>query len=472
MKRWIITILVIVALAVAGYFYFQQARQRANQETLASLQIVKAVQGDLVATVGGTGVVRTNQTGMISWQASGIVEMVNGVVGDEVDMDQNLASLKPTSLAQNVILAQADLANAQKALEELYDTGLSLVQADQAIVRAEDALKKAQDKVNGLGKAASQSDIDVAEATVLLAKIKLDRAWDDYKPFQNKPEDNPIRAALFNKYAQAKQDYDLAVSRINNLRGNPSDLSYRLAQADLDVAQANLDDSRSKYEDLSAGPDARDVAAIQARITAAQATLNTASITAPFAGTITEVHIKPGDQVSPGTAAFRLDDFSSLLIDVPISEVDITRVEPGQEVTLSFDAISARPYQGVVTEVAQVGVVSQGVVDFNVTIALTDADGAVRPGMTAAVNIIVEHLRDVLLVPNRAVRVEDGERVVYILKNGLPESIQITLGASSEVDSQVIEGDLQAGDSIVLNPPVEFNFTQEPSFVRSLRGGN
>jgi HlyD family secretion protein len=76
--------------------------------------------------------------------------------------------------------------------------------------------------------------------------------------------------------------------------------------------------------------------------------------------------------------------------------------------------------------------------------------------MTAAVNIVVEQIEDVLLVPNRAVRVQDGQRVVYILRAGQPVAIPIALGASSDMESQVLEGDLAVGDQIVLNPPLEF----------------
>ncbi len=58
----------------------------------------------------------------------------------------------------------------------------------------------------------------------------------------------------------------------------------------------------------------------------------------------------------------------------------------------------------------------QGVVNFMVTVRITDADELVKPGMTAAVNIMVEKLTDVILVPNRAVRLVDGKRVVYVLR--------------------------------------------------------
>ena len=64
-----------------------------------------------------------------------------------------------------------------------------------------------------------------------------------------------------------------------------------------------------------------------------------AHLTAPFAGTVTEASLSPGDQVTAGTLAFRVDDLSSLLVDVELSEVDINSVTVGQTVTLSFDAI-------------------------------------------------------------------------------------------------------------------------------------
>mgnify|MGYP001767417657 CR=1 FL=1 len=74
----------------------------------------------------------------------------------------------------------------------------------------------------------------------------------------------------------------------------------------------------------------------------------------------------------------------------------------------------------------------------------------------APVNIIVEQLDNVLLVPNRAVRLVDGQRVVYILVDQKLEMVEITLGASSDTESEVLDGDLQVGDLIVLNPPQNY----------------
>jgi HlyD family secretion protein len=150
-------------------------------------------------------------------------------------------------------------------------------------------------------------------------------------------------------------------------------------------------------------------------------------------------------------------DLSTMYVDVDLSEVDINQIKAGQDAALTFDAILGKEYHGKVVEVSQVGTAIQDVVDFTVTIELTDADADVKPGMTAAVNIVSRQLADVLMVPNRAVRIVDGSQTVYILKDGQIMPVTITLGASSDVASEVLEGELQVGDAIVLNPPDAFN---------------
>jgi len=136
--------------------------------------------------------------------------------------------------------------------------------------------------------------------------------------------------------------------------------------------------------------------------------------------------------------------------------VDINSIEVNQPVNMSFDAIMDKQYNGVVNQVPLVGDVVAGVVQFNVLVELTDADEYVKPGMTSAVNIVVDQITNALLVPNSAVRVVDGQRVVYILKDNQLQEVEVTLGASSDTHSQVIDGNLQVGDEIVLNPPQDF----------------
>jgi HlyD family secretion protein len=253
---------------------------------------------------------------------------------------------------------------------------------------------------------------------------------------------------------------------VNYLLSAPDSLEVEKADAALALAEAKLADAQREYDRLKDGPDPKDIQAAEARVTAIQATLDAATLRAPFAGTISEVNILPGDLVNAGTAAFRVDDLSSQLVDVNISEVDINRIQVGQDATLSFDAIQDKEYTGTVIEVGSVGANTSGVVNFSVTVRLNDADAQVKSGMTAAVNIVVNQIQDALLVPNRAVRVSNGERTVYVLRGGLPTPVTIQIGATSDTYSELIGGDLSEGDAIILNPPSTINLTSPQSFGR------
>jgi HlyD family secretion protein len=229
-----------------------------------------------------------------------------------------------------------------------------------------------------------------------------------------------------------------------------------LAEGQLAIAQRN-------YE-AALNPSGSAPTTAEARLAAAEAALSLGVIEAPFAGTITDAFPMAGDLVTAGVTAFQLDDLSQLLVDVQVSEVDINRVQIGQPAVVIFDAAADREYEGRVQSVALAGTIEAGVVNFRVTVELLNADEYVRPSMTAAVNIVVTELADVLLVPNRAVRALDGQRVVYVMRDGQMVPVEVVLGASSETMSEVIGGELVEGDVIVLNPPaVTFDPANPPS---------
>jgi HlyD family secretion protein len=177
--------------------------------------------------------------------------------------------------------------------------------------------------------------------------------------------------------------------------------------------------------------------------------------TAPFDGVVTAVDVQPGDIVSAGMQAFRLDDLSALLVELNVSEVDVNRIQLGQSATLTFDAVPEETYAGVVAEVPVVGDLDDGVVSFRIKVAVSAADSRVRPAMTASAAIVVAELKDALLVPAQSVRFLAGHRVAYVLRDNQPVPVEVVLGLSSGGEVQVLEGDLQPGDAVLLNPPVQ-----------------
>ena len=408
-RTWII-LGVVAAVLIGAYLIFG----RGGNSTATAFQTEKAARGTLTATVGATGTVAARQTAVLLWQANGTVDKVNVKVGDLVTQDEVLANLQKTSLPQNVILAEADYVSAQQSLDDLINSDTARAQASIALRSAQDAYDKA----------------------------------DSYRQSLNQKID--IQTVTFSYIGGH------AIPHIKYSKGYADAETIAKADEDLALKKAKLDDAQRTFDRLKDGANSTDIAAAEARVAAAQATLNMARISAPFAGTVTQAEPAPGDQVTAGAIAFRVDDLSHFLVDVEISEVDINNVFVGQQVSLSFDAILGQAYTGKVVEVGQAGNTIQGVVSFTVTIELTNADEKVRPGMTAGVNIVVTELKDVILIPNRAVRVVNTKRVVYVLRDGQPVQVEIRLGPSSDSYSALADGALKEGDLIILNPPAIF----------------
>jgi len=441
--RKIITILIIVAILAAGGYGFYLWRQRQLAAQMSSLETTPAARGSLTATIGATGQVSSKQTASLLWKASGTVQDVYVKIGDSVKTGDKLAELEQTSLPQAIILAQADLESANKALDDLYTNAeIAKVQALTSIATYAKGVKSAQYQLDNFTIPENQAGLDTLEALDLM-KQKLDEATAAFEPYKFLASGDKTRDEFKEKLDLAQSDYNAVVKR----------LDYENA---LEVAKANLNKARKDYKKWENGPSADEIAATKARIAAAQATISQAWIEAPFNSTVSLAIPQPGDLVTPNSTAFRVDDLSSLFVDLAVSEVDINQIEAGQPVSLTFDAVRGGIYRGEVVSVDRVGTSNQGVVEFIVTVLLTDADEQVKPGMTAAVNVVVSQLEDVLLVPNRAVRFKDGKQVVYILQNNQTVPVNIKLGASAETASQVVEGDLKVGDLIILNPPTQF----------------
>jgi len=450
-KIWIPVVFVL--LLAAAFLVVRQVQK--TQTTANSMYKTEPLaRGSLTATVGATGTVRAKQTAVLNWQTTGTVDSISVKVGDLVAKNTRLAELAQTSLSQQIILAQAELVTAKRNLENLEKSSLSTSQAEQALAVALKNLDDAKEKRESKKfTKADQSVIDSAYANYVLAKEELEDLKSDYDGTRYMAEDNPIRAAATAKYSAAQQKIETALANYNYAKSYPDELEQAEIDANLALAESKVKDAQREYDRLKTGADPEDVAAAKAKVAATEATLKMAYIEAPFAGTVTDVKSKVGDQVSMTTTGFRIDDLSHLYADVEVTEVDINSIKVGQKATMTFDAIPEKTYNAVVTDVGSVGTAVQGVVNFTVTVEISDADASVKPGMTSAINIVVNQMDDILVVPNSCVRMKEGKRVVYVLKNNMPMPVDITIGASSDTTSQIISGDVKEGDLIILNPP-------------------
>jgi HlyD family secretion protein len=237
---------------------------------------------------------------------------------------------------------------------------------------------------------------------------------------------------------------------------NGSERTIQEKQISLDKLKSGATDIEIKSEEL----------AVQQKYNAlvsAQKSLSDYYITAPFDGTVAKLSVSQGSSVSNGTA---LATFiaKGKLVSISLNEVDISKVALGNPVTLTFDALPDLTLAGKVSQIDTVGTVSSGVVNYNVEISFDDAEGQVKPGMSASASIITEAKTDVLMVPNSAVKssgesyyVEVPEKSVDssslnnnkgVSLSGTIQKKTVEIGASNDSYTEITSG-LSENDQII-----------------------
>jgi RND family efflux transporter MFP subunit len=180
-------------------------------------------------------------------------------------------------------------------------------------------------------------------------------------------------------------------------------------------------------------------------------------IYAPISGTITGLSLQPGTVLiaqsnSSGSAASQkiasVKTNAAAQIQVNITESDITKITIGAQATITLDAFPDTTFTGSVISVDTIGSISSNVTSYPAIIGLDIQDPRILPNMAATAKIITKVLPQAVLIPSSAVQTTNGQSTVRILKNGQPQTVDVTtVGAS---DSQVaISSGVGAGDVVV-----------------------
>lgn len=447
--RWILIVVVLAAIGGGVYLYLHNHNQTSQQ---TNYQTATVTQGSITENVSTSGSARAADSAEVDWQTSGQVNTVDVQVGQKVQSGQELAQLDPNTVSSSVLDAQQTLVNAQNNLQVLETSTLTTTQAEQALASAQKNLITAQVAVNFL-----QKPTNGDAATIAQDKAKLQIAQQNYLALRHAINSNIVKPNAVGKQKQILQKAaDLqaiktAEANLNWAEEHASSTEINTAQANLTVAQAQLADAQRTYDKVKNGVQPQDIAAAKAAVTAAQTTVNEINLMAPISGTITEIDTQPGSVVSAGTVGARIDNLSSLYMDVIVSEVDINKVAVGQPVQMTFTAIPNKTYDGKVTSVGEVGSSTSGVVNFPVTVLITNPGTQINPGMSAIVNIDVAQDKNVLLVPNQAVHTLAGKSTVIVLSQGKLVPVQVTVGIVNNTTSEVSSPQLKAGDKVVLN---------------------
>jgi HlyD family secretion protein len=383
-------VLVAAVAAGGGAWYYRQKESQAPEKRYRLQELAK---GDVTQTVSANGTLNPVTLVNVGTQVSGTVRKLYVDFNDKVEQGQALLELDQSLLAAQARQSQANVANVAATLD---------------LARANEARMK----------------------------------------------------TLLEKEYVSRQDYEQALQ------------ARKSAEAQLAQAKAAADKDRVN--------------------------LNYTVITSPVSGVVVDRVVDLGQTVA---ASFQTpvlikiaQDLSKMAIDTSFAEADIGNIREGQKVRFTVDAFPNRSFQGEVQQIRLNPTNQQNVVTYNVRVAVDNADQNLLPGMTAYVNIAVARRADVLLVPNAALRFrpadpkgkgaeKSGDRpgggqaaggpgnggsgaaaggegggrkkrdtatgTVHILENGELKPVSVQLGITDNRNTEVVGGDLKAGDKLV-----------------------
>jgi HlyD family secretion protein len=298
-----------------------------------------------------------------------------------------------------------------KVLPELVDKGFvtrdALEEAELKFLESKAGLQAAQFKLEQVSAGATPEERERAQVRLEQAKTTLERA----------------RTAMRSQL----QSFDAAIDR---------------EKANVERAQALIDKAAARLKTMEARAP-RDGLVVYARATGERA------------GEKVQLGMIPFD----GQPLIYLPDVSSMVADIEVNEIDIGKVTVGGPVELRLEAYPGAVFPGTVLKIGSLAKPKQsragtatGVKIFDVTVKIDAKDPRLKPGLTAAVDVIVERQADALSIPLSAVVARNGDYLAFVTQRGRVEARKVVLGASNDQHVLVKEG-LREGERVLLAPP-------------------
>lgn len=225
-----------------------------------------------------------------------------------------------------------------------------------------------------------------------------------------------------------------------------------ISQSELDTSQQAMSVSRAAVKTAAA------------RVRADEVNLRYSVIRSPIDGVVVARNVDVGQTVAASfqtpTLFLIAKDLRQMQIDTNIAEADIGAIKVGQTVKFSVDAFGEREFQGQVRQIRLNPSVQQNVVSYNVVVGFDNDSGLLLPGMTAHVRILAERKRDIVRIPNAALRFKPadaddapkqrkGGTNVYKLVNGQPVAVKVRTGITDNFFTEVREGEVKPGDMLI-----------------------
>ncbi|MDH4359196.1 MAG: efflux RND transporter periplasmic adaptor subunit [Nitrospirota bacterium] len=179
-------------------------------------------------------------------------------------------------------------------------------------------------------------------------------------------------------------------------------------------------------------------------------------VRSPSQGTVLEILVHTGEIITSGTATFgggtvlmRIADLSHMVVKAKINEVNIPRVSVGQPVDIRLDALPGQLFKGRVRAIATQGVKENNLVTYEISIDIENSHPALKPMLTANIDIETKRLEDVLTIPLEVLRVENGDDVVEVMSEGQPQTRKVRVAFRTDTQAIITKG-LQEHDQVFI----------------------
>ncbi|HLF03805.1 MAG TPA: efflux RND transporter periplasmic adaptor subunit [Dehalococcoidia bacterium] len=464
---------------------YTQQELRTQEETVAAARV--ALQD---ATIALADFRRQNN---LQW-----AEALQAKAGAEVALNTATGALTAyeksrgrglDQLRQDKAEAEAELVASQQELDRLVqaqqtlsgDLTSRIIQYQQFVEVHKERLQKAQAEV---------ADLEQFEAAVELAQKQLDAAQAELGRLQNGAQPLATPAQVQGSTASSSLELALREAQVRlaqatlaqaqedlaeMLKGaDPQDVTWRERQVTL--AEATLADAETLLAELLARPDPVEVAVREAELALAQARLDkslqlaaNAALKSPVDGIVSVLNVEAGDEVAANTVVAEIADTSVAELNGVVDEVDVLSLRTGVQARVTMDALPGRTLRGTLISVAPAATNQSGVVTYPIRVRLEIPQGVqAREGLSAAASIILREEKNVLVVPQQALRGNFEQPAVRVLiAPGVWEDRAVTLGDTDGFWVAIREG-LKEGDQVVMEAArastSQFNF-------RQLRGG-
>lgn len=471
-KRSLILFLAVASLPVVAYWVSHAPSEG------QSLVTVEAERGPFTAKITEAGELRALESVTISAQKDlQIIHLVPE--GTFVKAGDVLVRFDPakyqTALEESRAVLRVAQAELRKAEEDREAQRQKLL-GEQARFEAE--VRLAQLDLENLRKKPLKDELEGARMELEKAKMAFANAEKKRNVLPELVAKGFVtRSALEEaelKYLEAKTNLQVAEFNFQKVTAGATPEELEKAQIRLEQARIGLEKAqsgmRSQLQSLDAAVEREqaNVARTKALIEKAEVYVKATVIRAPRDGLV--VYAKAAGEKSTGKVQLGmipfegqpliyLPDISTMVADTEVNEIDIGRVEVGGPIELRLEAYPGAVFHGRIMKIGSLAKLKEnpaggasGIKVFDVTVAIEERDPRLKPGLTAAVDIIIDRQEDALSIPLSTVVSRGASHVVFVSNNGTVEEREVVLGPSNAQSVVVREG-IREGERVVLAPP-------------------